>query len=230
MIFFYRLLEYLDRITVRETGGFCFAREIEIEGVATADVATIIGLVGIENSAQKHDDHIVVGDLAHLERFGEIRDFGFLLFLLFLNRVVVGHTSYGFHNLLMVFHLGDINAVEDLIEFVGTEGNYVEIFIVAVAEFLVDIGPQMLDEGEAEKIEGIDARECVVCNEHIERHGISVEEAYDIAHIVESFGNEFDVADAGEIVLCLLSIVSVGREYGLESGNELGHLNRLVSR
>lgn len=190
-------MEYLDGITVREAGRLCFTREIEIEGVATADVATIDGLIGIEDGAQKHDDHIVACDLAHLERFGEIRDFGFLLFLLFLNRVVVSHTSYGFHNLLMVFHLRDVDAVDDLITFVSTEGNYVEIFIVAVAEFLVDIGPQMLDEGEAEKIEGIDARECVVCNEHIERHGISVEEAYNIAHIVESFGNEFNVADAG---------------------------------
>lgn len=97
----------------------------------------------------------------------------------------------------MVFHLGDINAVDDLIAFVGTEGNDVKIFIAAVAEFLVDIRAQMLDEGEAEEIEGIDAGECMIGYKHIERHGIGVKEAYDIAHIVESFGNEFNVADAG---------------------------------
>ena len=87
---------------------------------------------------------------------------------MFLNRVVVGHTSYGFHNLLVVFHLGNINAVDDLIAFVGTEGNDVKIFIAAVAEFLVDIRAQMLDEGEAEEIEGIDAGECMIGYKHIE--------------------------------------------------------------
>lgn len=130
----------------------------------------------------------------------------------------------------MVFHLGDINAVDNLIAFICTEGNDVKIFVVAVAKFFVDIGPQMLDEGEAEEIEGIDAGESVVGNKHIKRHGISVEEAYNIAHIIEGFGNEIYVTDAGEIILRLLNIVTIGWENGLEPSNELGHLNRLVGR
>lgn len=90
-----------------------------------------------------------------------------------------------------------------------------KILIVAVAKFLIDIRSQMFDEGETEKVEGIDAVECVVGYKHVERHGIGVEETHDITYIVECLGNEFDVSDAGEVFLRLLSVVAIGRENGL---------------
>ncbi len=90
-----------------------------------------------------------------------------------------------------------------------------KIFIVAVAKLLVDISAQMLDERETKEVEGIDTGECIVCNKHVERHGISVEETYDIAHIIECLGNESYIADSGDVFLCFLSVVAIGRENNL---------------
>ena len=129
--------------------------------------------------------------------------------------MIICYLLYNSQGFFIIPNLRNVDAVKNLIAFVGAERNDIKILIVAVAKLLVNIGSQVFDEGEAKEVEGVDACKCVVGYKQIKRHGIGVEETHDVAHIVECFGNKFNVADAGDILLRLLGVVAIGRENGL---------------